>query len=264
MSAVIELISYAPQPDLGTPAPRGTREMVSLSIDGQSVEVAEGTSVMRAPRSWPGFSVPKLCASDSLEAFGSCRVCLVEIDGRRGTPASCTTPVEAGMVVSTNSEKLGRLRKNVIELYLSDHNADCNGECELHSMAAHMGISETRYGPDGLNHQSAVVDDSNPYFQFDASSCIVCYRCVRACEEIQGTFALTVDGRGFDSVIAASQLESFMDSECVSCGACVDACPTTALNEKVGDRNGCPGQLPAHHLCLLRRRLHLPRRAEGQ
>jgi len=178
-----------------------------------------------------GVDIPKLCATDSLDAFGSCRVCLVEIEGRKGTPASCTTPAEQGMVVHTASEKLSRLRGNVIELYLSDHPADCSGECSLHDLAGEMGITRSRYGHDGRNHQGAEVDGSNPYFRFDPAACIVCYRCVRACEETQGTFALTADGRGFDSVIAASQLDSFMDSECVSCGACVDACPTTALEE---------------------------------
>lgn len=238
MEKLITLQPWRPQPDLGTPAPGCTSAMVSLTIDDRIVEVPGGTSVMRAA-ALAGVEIPKLCATDSLDAFGSCRVCLVEIEGRRGTPASCTTPVEAGMVVRTRSDRLGRLRRHVIELYLSDHPDTCEGACELHDMAATMGVNDRRYAG-GCDHQSASIDDSNPYFRFDPAACIVCYRCVRACEETQGTFALTVDGRGFDSVIAASQLESFMDSECVSCGACVDACPTTALAEKAVIATGAP------------------------
>lgn len=219
--------------DLGTPKPLPIGLPVTLKIDGHEITVAQGSSVMRAAAE-AGFSIPKLCATDSLDAFGSCRVCLVEIEGRRGYPASCTTPVEAGMVVRTQSETLHRLRRNVVELYLSDHPQNCQpeNECELHDLAATLGLGETRYGTSGDNHLHSAKDESNPYFTFDPTSCIVCYRCVRACDDIQGTFALTVNGRGFESTIVAGQKEDFMDSECVSCGACVAACPTTALIEK--------------------------------
>lgn len=219
--------------DFGTPKPLQIGLPVTLSIDGRKISVPAGSSVMRAAAE-AGCSVPKLCATDSLDAFGSCRVCLVEIEGRRGHPASCTTPVESGMVVTTQSEKLQRLRRNVVELYLSDHPADCQpeGECELHDLAATLGVNKTRYGVAGENHLDSVKDESNPYFTFDPASCIVCYRCVRACDDIQGTFALTVNGRGFESKVTAGQSQDFMDSECVSCGACVNACPTTALTEK--------------------------------
>ncbi|MDE2005257.1 MAG: formate dehydrogenase subunit alpha, partial [Rhodospirillales bacterium] len=161
----------------------------------------------------------------------------VEIEGRAGTPASCTTPVAAGMVVTTQNDRLARLRRNVMELYISDHPLDCltcsaNGNCELQDMAGAVGLREVRYGYAGENHLAAAKDESNPYFTFDPAKCIVCSRCVRACEEVQGTFALTVDGRGFESTIAAGMAESFLDSECVSCGACVQACPTATLMEK--------------------------------
>ncbi|MEM1410866.1 MAG: formate dehydrogenase subunit alpha [Pseudomonadota bacterium] len=235
--AVIPLRPYEPQPDLGTPPADG--EAVALMIDGQPVSVPAGTSVLRAA-GLAGIDIPKLCATDSLDAFGSCRVCLVEIEGRRGTPASCTTPVEEGMVVQTGSDKVQRLRRNVIELYLSDHRPEEGLENALLDIAADLGVNESRYDLGGRNHQDLPVDESNPYFRFDPASCIVCYRCVRACEDIQGTFALTVSGRGFDSVIAASQLDNFMESECVSCGACVDACPTAALQEKAVVEAGTP------------------------
>jgi formate dehydrogenase major subunit len=230
--------------DLGTPRPLDCSVQVKLEIDGQQVQVDAGTSVMRAA-ALLGISVPKLCATDSLDAFGSCRVCLVEIEGRRGMPASCTTIAEEGMVVSTQSGALNKIRKNVLELYISDHPLDCvtcptNGDCELQDVAAELGVEDSRYGLQGLNHQHAAKDESNPYFTFDPSMCIVCYRCVRACDDIQGTFALTVDGRGFESKITAGQMESFMESECVSCGACVNSCPTAALEEKSVIEMGLP------------------------
>jgi formate dehydrogenase major subunit len=221
--------------DLGTPARTSTSD-VTLEIDGVSVTVPAGTSVMRAA-ALAEIPVPKLCATDSLEPFGSCRLCLVEIEGRRGTPASCTTPVEPGMKVHTQTDKLAKLRKGVMELYISDHPLDCltcsaNGDCELQDMAGAVGLRDVRYGYEGENHIHQAKDESNPYFTFDPSKCIVCSRCVRACEEQQGTFALTIGSRGFASHVSAGVEENFLDSECVSCGACVNACPTATLNEK--------------------------------
>jgi formate dehydrogenase major subunit len=221
--------------DLGTPA-RASDTQVRLLIDGCEISVPAGTSVMRAA-ALADLKIPKLCATDQLEAFGSCRLCLVQIEGMKGYPASCTTPVAEGMKVTTQNAELARLRRGVMELYISDHPLDCltcpaNGHCELQDMAGAVGLREVRYGYAGANHLDAPKDESNPYFTFDASKCIVCSRCVRACDEQQGTLALTIAGRGFDSVVSASQGESFMDSECVSCGACVQACPTATLSEK--------------------------------
>jgi formate dehydrogenase major subunit len=222
--------------DYGTPAVIADRE-VTLNIDGVAVSVPAGTSVMRAAVQ-AGVMIPKLCATDTLEPFGSCRLCLVEIEGRRGYPSSCTTPAEAGMKVRTQTAKLATLRRNVMELYISDHPLDCltcaaNGNCELQTMAGEVGLREVRYGMAGANHFTDVKkDESNPYFTFDSSKCIVCNRCVRACEEQQGTYALTITGRGFESRVTAGQNNSFMESDCVSCGACVNACPTATLIEK--------------------------------
>ncbi|TKC91559.1 formate dehydrogenase subunit alpha [Trinickia terrae] len=221
--------------DYGTPFVHADTD-VTLDIDGRLVTVPTGTSVMRAAIE-AGINVPKLCATDSLEAFGSCRLCLVEIEGRKGYPASCTTPVEAGMKVRTQTDRLQALRRNVMELYISDHPLDCltcpsNGNCELQDMAGVVGLREVRYGYDGANHLFDEKDESNPYFTYDPSKCIVCNRCVRACEETQGTFALTIAARGFESRVAASESQPFMESECVSCGACVAACPTATLHEK--------------------------------
>jgi len=232
-----------PEIDYGTPA-SNAEKTVSLTVDGVKISVPEGTSIMRAAMDM-GTQIPKLCATDMVEAFGSCRLCLVEIEGRNGTPASCTTPVAEGMVVHTQTDRLKRLRKGVMELYISEHPLDCltcsaNGDCELQDMSGAVGLREVRYGYDGGRHPDPGIDASNPYFTYEPSKCIVCSRCVRACEEVQGTFALTIAGRGFDSVVSPSQQQPFLDSECVSCGACVQACPTATLNEKSVIEIGTP------------------------
>jgi len=234
--------SFDDQLDYGTPA-RESDVLVTLTIDDREITVPEGTSIMRASI-LAGINVPKLCATDSLEPFGSCRLCVVEIEGRRGFPASCTTPVAAGLKVHTQTPKLADIRRGTMELYISDHPLDCltcaaNGDCELQDMAGAVGLREVRYGTDGENHLKAEKDESNPYFTFDPSKCIVCSRCVRACEETQGTFALTISGRGFESKVAAG-INNFLESECVSCGACVQACPTATLMEKTVIEAGTP------------------------
>jgi formate dehydrogenase major subunit len=244
-----------PDPDFGTPAAR-SKVFVTLTVDGQPVTVPEGTSIMRAAAE-AGIPVPKLCATDSLQAFGSCRLCLVEIEGRAGTPASCTTPVAPGMVVRTQTSRLKDLRRGVMELYISDHPLDCltcaaNGDCELQDMAGAVGLREVRYeavdthfrAPDTsgeTNPQWRAKDETNPYFTYDPSKCIVCSRCVRACEEVQGTFALTIEGRGWDSRVSfGARTDTALSSDCVSCGACVQACPTATLQEKTVIEVGTP------------------------
>ncbi len=244
MSKTMDLIK---EKNFGTPEVKSDKT-VSLTVDGFEITVPEGTSVMRAA-SEAGVEIPRLCATDMVQSFGSCRLCLVEIDGRRGTPSSCTTPVSPGMVVHTQTDRLKKLRRSVMELYISDHPLDCltcaaNGDCELQDMAGAVGLRDVRFGQKGANHVFAresdgsdnfrwmPKDESNPYFTYDPSKCIVCSRCVRACEEVQGTFALTIEGRGFDSRVSPGMHESFLGSECVSCGACVQACPTGTLQEK--------------------------------
>jgi formate dehydrogenase, alpha subunit, archaeal-type len=229
--------------DFGTKAWPGPAT-VRVQVDGHDVSVPEGTSIMRAAAT-AGIDIPRLCATDSLDAFGSCRLCLVEVDGRRGTPASCTTPCSDGMAVKTQTPRLERLRNGVMELYISDHPVDCltcaaNGDCELQDMAGIVGLRDVRYGYAGANHLETPKDTSNPYFTFDPAKCIVCSRCVRACDEVQGTFALTIAGRGFDSHVSAGQDQPFLESECVSCGACVQACPTDALQENTLIQLGQP------------------------
>ncbi|MDI1278768.1 formate dehydrogenase subunit alpha [Methylobacter sp.] len=235
-------MSINKEKDFGTPASTSDN-LVTLEIDGFQVTAPAGTSVMRAAASI-GIEIPKLCATDSIEPFGSCRLCVVQIEGGRGMPASCTTPVAEGLKIVTQNKKLADVRRGIMELYISDHPLDCltcsaNGDCELQDMAGVVGLREVRYNPIET-HLNAEKDHSNPYFSFDPSKCIVCSRCVRACEETQGTFALTIDGRGFDSKVSPSQNQPFMDSECVSCGACVQACPTATLMEKSVIDNGQP------------------------
>ena len=235
-------MGYERQSDFGTPEVLAD-STVSLTIDGREVSVPAGTSVMRAA-ALAGEKIPSLCASDCLQAFGSCRLCLVEIDGQRGTPASCTTPAQNGMHVHTGTERVQKLRRTVLELYLSDHPADCSacagGDCEIAEQAKLAGIEQSRYNA-GTTHLEVPQDCSNPYFDFDPAKCIVCSRCVRACDEVQGTFALTIEGRGFESKVSAGQADdTFLSSECVSCGACVQACPTGALQEKAVKEIGMP------------------------
>ncbi len=219
---------------------------VSLTIDGMKVTAPAGIPLKRAAK-MAGITIPSLCAIPSLKPLGSCRLCLVEIEGRTGTPASCTTPVADGLVVHTETPRLNRLRKSVMELYISDHPLDCltcaaNGDCELQDMAGRVGLRDVRYGLAGMNHRQAPKDESNPYFTFDPAKCIVCARCVRACDEVQGTLALTLEGRGFDTKVSAGGVD-FFDSECVSCGACVQACPTATLMEKTVIAQGVPDRV---------------------
>ena len=252
--------------DTGTPIRIGDAS-VTLTIDGRCVSVPRGTSVMAAAALIDN-PIPKLCATDSLEAFGSCRLCLVEIEGRRGTPASCTTPAEEGMVVRTRTVRLEKLRRGVMELYISDHPLDCltcsaNGDCELQTQAGNVGLRDVRYGYKGANHLDPPADSSNPYFTFEPSKCIVCSRCVRACEEVQGTFALTILGRGF-------RFEGF---------ARRDRLPVVGMRllrrlrsglsdgdaeREAGDRKGNARAQRGHHMRLLRRRLRLQGRTQGR
>ncbi len=151
-------MSLVPETDYGTPA-RHADKHVTLTIDGETISVPIGTSLMRAAAEM-GTKIPKLCATDSLEPFGSCRMCLVEVEGMRGTPASCTTLVAEGMVVKTQTDRLAKLRRGVMELYISDHPLDCltcsaNGDCELQDTAGEVGLREVRYGQHGENHVHA-------------------------------------------------------------------------------------------------------------
>ncbi|HNC83834.1 MAG TPA: 2Fe-2S iron-sulfur cluster-binding protein [Nitrospira sp.] len=218
---------------------------MKLSINGRVIVASPGDSIYRAAKQ-AGIGIPGLCTSDHLNPFGSCRLCLCEVEGQSGTPASCTTPVREGMVVHTESERLTRLRKHLLELYLSEQPAGDRVPEPLQALARSLGLTHVRYlQPAG---RVPVVDRSNPFFVFDNAVCISCARCVRACDEIQGTHALTMLYRGFSSRPAAGaaalsgEAAGFASSNCVSCGSCVKECPTGALIEKTVLEEGEPVQ----------------------
>ncbi len=209
-------------------------------INGQPYPINEGETLLTFIRRHIGnTSVPTLCDAPNLDPFGSCRVCSVQVsvdgNGQLKTVASCHTPVSEGQKIFTHTEAVQALRKNIIELVLTDHPLDCltcevNGNCELQTVAAQVGIRDVRY-PEGENHLHREKDLSHPYMTSDLSKCINCYRCVRACDEVQGQFVLSMAGRGFDSRIVKGADTSFFDSDCVSCGACAQACPTSAISD---------------------------------
>ena len=218
---------------------------MQLDINGKKVFASSGDTIYQAAKK-AGISIPSLCVSHQLAPFGSCRLCICEIDGQSGTPASCTTLVRPDMVVRTESDRLRRHRHNIVELYVSEQPEGSEMSGPLRELALASGVDSVRY-PDGAHQKRAAVrDDSNPFFTFDNAVCISCARCVRVCDEIQGTHALTMFGRGFLSrpVAGAGSLmgeaAAFATSNCVSCGACVKECPTGALTENTVRKQGGP------------------------
>ena len=209
-------------------------------INDVAYEIQEGESILTFTRRHLGKThIPTLCDAPNLEPFGSCRVCSVDValqkNGNAKTVASCHTPVMANSYIYPDTEKINRLRKNIIELVLTDHPLDCltcevNNNCELQTVAAQVGVRSVRY-PEGKNHLHKEKDLSHPYMTSDLSKCINCFRCVRACDEVQGELVLSMAGRGFESHIIKSFDDNFMNSDCVSCGACAQACPTSAISD---------------------------------
>ncbi len=214
--------------------------MKTAFIDNKEFDIVEGETMLSFIRRYKEkHLVPTLCDAPNLDPFGSCRVCSVEValnkNGPVKTMASCHAPVAEGQYIYTSTASVKALRRNILELVLTDHPLDCltcevNGNCELQTVAAQVGIRDVRY-PEGENHLDRAKDLSHPYMTSDLSKCINCYRCVRACDEVQGEFVLSMSGRGFDSKIIKGFDDSFMDSDCVSCGACSQACPTSAISD---------------------------------
>lgn len=209
-------------------------------INDRPYSIQEGETILSfVKRNFGKDFVPTLCDAPNLDPFGSCRVCSVDValvkNGPTKAQASCHTPVMANSYIYTHSDKIIKLRKNIVELVLTDHPLDCltcevNNNCELQTVAAKVGVRDVRY-PEGKNHLDRKKDLSHPYMTSDFSKCINCFRCVRACDEVQGELVLTMAGRGFDSHIVKSDNKTFFDSDCVSCGACAQACPTSAISD---------------------------------
>jgi len=183
--------------------------------------------------------IPTLCDDPNLAPYGACRVCSVDValkkDGPTKTMASCHTPVTEGSYILTNNQDLKNLRKNIVELVLTDHPMTCstcevNNNCELQTVANDLGINEHRYHNPKQN-KGTPKDTSHAYMRMNLDNCINCGRCVRACDEIQGSFVLTMSGRGFESRITTDNDMLFGDSSCVSCGACAHTCPTDAISD---------------------------------
>ncbi len=211
-------------------------------IDGQARDIRPGETILQFAKRHLGEGyIPTLCDDPRLKPHGACRVCSVEValkaDGPIRTVASCHTPIAAGMHIFAQSESVQALRKNIVELVLTDHPLNCltcevNGNCELQDVAARVGIREVRYWEGGDNHLDRKKDTSHAYMRMDLSKCINCARCVRACDEIQGQFVLGMQGRGFNAKIIKDNDLLFGDSSCVSCGACAETCPTAAISDR--------------------------------
>jgi predicted molibdopterin-dependent oxidoreductase YjgC len=208
-------------------------KQIKLTVDGIIVSVPEGATILQAAE-YLGTTIPTLCHDDRLEPHGGCRLCVVEVEGMRGLPPSCSTRAREGMVVKTNTPLLTQVRKSLIELLLADHPAECttcigNLHCSLQNMAAQFGIRERRLRD--LPRKS-VFDDSHPLFSRDLRKCVLCAKCVRVCREINGAAAIDLTGRGFDTKVEPFGDLPIIKSICEACGECVEACPTAALTEK--------------------------------
>jgi formate dehydrogenase major subunit len=201
---------------------------MEVYVDGTAVEVEPGQTALAAAR-LAGRFVPTLCFDDRLAPFGACRVCLVGIEGSPGPVASCTTLCRQGMKIDTTDARARRIASNVVELVLSELPEQPAAHTELAQVARRLGVAEPRWR--GVTHER-VHDARHPYLVFQHELCISCGRCVRACDEVQGAFALTATGRGFNANVAAGMGAGFSDSTCVSCGACADTCPTDAITER--------------------------------
>ena len=212
---------------------------LALTVDGRAIAARAGASVLEACRE-AGIPILTLCDDPRLEPFGACRLCVVEIEGMRGFPTSCTTSATEGMVVTTTSKALREIRSTIVELLLSDHKIECltcesNGRCGLQDAAYDLGIETVRF--EGQKHLSE-VNDANPLIARDLAKCISCGRCVRICHEVQGCDVWGFTGRGFDSVPDTAFGVSLLDADCEFCGQCVSTCPTGALTDKQGRFGG--------------------------
>lgn len=208
-------------------------ELVKLIIDGREVEAPAGTTILKAAE-LIGIEIPRLCYDPDLSLIGSCRMCVVEVEGNRLLPASCVTPIMPGMVVSTDSPAVVEARKTILELLLANHPLDCMtcdklGDCKLADYAYRYGVKDSPFKGEKYCY---AIDESNPFISRDLNKCILCGACVRACEELTGQDNLSYLNRGYRRKATTAGDVDYIDSDCVFCGQCVAVCPTGALTEK--------------------------------
>ena len=208
-------------------------DLINLTIDGQEVKAKKGTTVLEAARS-VGIDIPTLCFLKEINEVGDCRMCIVEIEGRRGFATSCIQKVEEGMIVHTNTPSVMEARHVVLDLILSNHNRECltctrSGNCELQALAQKFNIQNIEFPGKSKEYK---IDDLSPSIVRDPSKCVLCRRCVSACKKVQGIGAIDCINRGFESCISTVGNKSLNDVNCTFCGQCIEACPTGALHEK--------------------------------
>ena len=208
-------------------------KLINLNIDGKKVQVPKGTTILEAARS-VGIDIPTLCFLKEINEVGDCRMCIVEIEGRRGFATSCVQKVEEGMVVHTNTPNVIDSRRTILDLIVSNHNRDCltcirNGNCELQDLCNKFGIRKVQYEGEKLEHE---IDDKSPSIVRDFSKCVLCRRCVATCKNVQNIGAIGSANRGFESCISTTYGCSLNDVNCTLCGQCIEACPVGALHEK--------------------------------
>jgi NADH dehydrogenase/NADH:ubiquinone oxidoreductase 75 kD subunit (chain G) len=210
-----------------------TKKVVELTINNIKVNAEEGMTILDAAKS-VGIHIPTLCHLKNLFPTGACRICSVEVEGQRGLIPSCAYPVYQGMVVETDSNRVQRARKTIVELLIENHPQDClicvrNKNCELQDLSAQYGVREHRYAGE---HKDHAIDISSPSMERDPAKCILCGRCVRVCNEVQNVGAIDFTKRGFKSIVTTPYNKGLNISDCILCGQCIIVCPTAALREK--------------------------------